>query len=145
MLEYHERKAGPHGATSAGPLANLGRCLLAQGKGLEAEPLLRRCLTIRQRTQPDDWTTFNTMSLLGGSLLAQKRYDEAEPLVVDGYAGMNRHRAAPVPAPNAMRLAEASQRVVALYGGWGKADRAASWRVRLGLAVRELPAQVFAP
>ena len=35
----------------------------------EAEPLLRECLAIRERTQADAWTTFNTKSLLGGALL----------------------------------------------------------------------------
>ena len=39
----------------------------------DAEPLLRKCLAIREKTQPDLWTTFNTQSLLGGALLGQKK------------------------------------------------------------------------
>ena len=41
----------------------------------EAEPFLRECLAIREKTQADDWKTFNTRSLLGGSLLGQKKYE----------------------------------------------------------------------
>ncbi len=38
-------------------------------------------LAIREKTQPEDWSTFNTRSTLGGSLLGQKRYAAAEQLL----------------------------------------------------------------
>ena len=53
----------------------------------EAEPLLRECLAIREKTQPDVWPTFNTQSLLGGALLGQKKYADAEPLLLAGLRG----------------------------------------------------------
>jgi eukaryotic-like serine/threonine-protein kinase len=53
----------------------------------DAEPLLRECLAIRQKMQPDDWRTFNTQSMLGGVLLGQKNYADVEPLLLQGYAG----------------------------------------------------------
>ena len=69
------------------------RCSLLQSKAFtEAESLLRKCLVIREKTQPDLWTTFNTQSLLGGALLGQKKYAEAEPLLLAGYAGMKRRQ-----------------------------------------------------
>jgi hypothetical protein len=50
------------------------RCSMLQAKAFtDAEPLLRKCLAIREKTQPDLWTTFNTQSLLGGALLGQKK------------------------------------------------------------------------
>ncbi len=55
-----------------GMLAQLGRSLLAQEKWTEAEPILRECLAIREKTQPDVWSTFNTKAMLGGALLGQK-------------------------------------------------------------------------
>ena len=71
----------------AGMLAQIGLSLLQQKKWTEAEPLLRECLAIREKTQPDVWSTFNTQSLLGGALLGQKKYAEAEPLLADGLRG----------------------------------------------------------
>ena len=63
-------------------MASLGSNLIQPRKWAEAEPILRECLAIREKAQPDDWTTFNTRSQLGGSLLGQKKYAEAEPLIL---------------------------------------------------------------
>ena len=48
----------------AGLLAQIGMAFLEQNKSAEAEPLLRECLAIREKTQADSWTTFNTNSML---------------------------------------------------------------------------------
>jgi tetratricopeptide (TPR) repeat protein len=50
----------------AGLLAQIGLGLLEQRKWAEAEPLLRECLAIREKTQPEVWSTFNTKAMLGG-------------------------------------------------------------------------------
>ena len=111
-------------------MAVRGLSLIQQGKWAEAEPILRECLAIREKVQPDEWTTFNTRSLLGGSLLGQKKYAEAEPLIVSGYEGM-KAREAKIPPPGMPRLAEGAERVIRLYEEWGKKDKAAEWRTRL--------------
>ena len=54
----------------------------------DAEQILRECLEIRDRKEPELYTTFHTMSLLGGALLRQKKVGEAESLLVKGYEGM---------------------------------------------------------
>ena len=83
------RKALPKDSPQlAGLLAQIGLGLLEQKKWTEAEPLLRECLAIREKSEPDVWSTFNTKSLLGGALLGQKKYAEAEPLLLAGYEGM---------------------------------------------------------
>jgi hypothetical protein len=64
----------------AAKLAQMGLELLQQQKWAEAEPLLRKSLALREKLQPDAWTTCNTRSLLGGALLGQKKYADAEPL-----------------------------------------------------------------
>src|SRR5205823_3680520 len=69
----------------AGSLAQYGLTLLQLKAFAEAEPLLRECLTIREKLEPDNWLTFNTKSMLGGALLGQKDYAAAEPLLVKGY------------------------------------------------------------
>ena len=126
----------------AASLASLGSNLLQQRKYAEAEPILRECLSIREAKLADDWSRFNAESLLGDSLLGQKKYAEAEPLLLSGYQGM-KAREAKIPAAGKVRLKVASARVVALYDAWGKPEKAAEWRTRLGLAP-ELPADPFA-
>ena len=111
-------------------LAQIGQGLLGQKKWIEAEPILRECLAIRERSQPDEWTTFNTRSLLGGSLLGQKKYAEAEPLIVSGYEGM-KAREAKIPPPGKPGFTEAAERVVRLYEEWGNKEKAAEWRTKL--------------
>ena len=129
-LEPFRKQFGPDDFRMAGILAPLGLSLIQQGKWTEAEPILRECLVVREKLQPDEWTTFTTRSLLGGSLLGQKKYAEAEPLIVSGYEGM-KAREAKIPPPGKPRLTDAAERVVQLYEAWGKKDKAAEWRAKL--------------
>jgi serine/threonine protein kinase len=111
-------------------LAQLGAYLLQVGRAADAEPILRECLAIRQKQQPDVWTTFNTESLVGGALLGQKKYVEAEPLLLSGYQGM-KERQAMIPPNGKVRLVEAVERLVQLYDALGRTDEAAKWRKEL--------------
>jgi tetratricopeptide (TPR) repeat protein len=129
-MELTRQQFGTANPRTAGAMAQLGTSLIQQGKWSAAEPILRECLAIREKSQPDEWTTFNTRSLLGGSLLGQEKYAEAEPLIVAGYEGM-KAREAKIPAPGKPRLIESSERVVKLYEAWGKPAKGAEWRVRV--------------
>jgi tetratricopeptide (TPR) repeat protein len=111
----------------ASVLAQLGLCLLQAGKPAEAGPVLRECLEIRLKHQPEDWLVFNTQSLLGGSLLLQKKYAEAEKLLVDGYEGMSQRRSR-IPPQEEKRLLESLERLVQLYEATKQNDKAESWR-----------------
>jgi tetratricopeptide (TPR) repeat protein len=93
----------------------------------EAEPLLRKCLAIRVKAQPDAWTTFNTQSMLGGALLGQQRYAEAEPLLLAGYEGM-KAREKTIPPQGATRIPDALDRLIELYTVTNKPDEAMKWR-----------------
>jgi tetratricopeptide (TPR) repeat protein len=93
-----------------------------------AEPLLRECLAIREKIQPEVWTTFNTKSSLGGALLGQKKYDEAEPLLLNGYEGM-KVREKTIPPPGKTRIPEALDRLIELYTLTDKPDEGAKWRI----------------
>lgn len=121
----------------AGTQAVLGLSVLQAGQYAEAEPILRECLSARERVLPDSWLRFNAMSMLGGSLLGQGKYAEAEPLLVRGYEGM-RERAAAMP-PGSPRLGEAVERLVRLYEATGQPAKAAEWRARLPLPVAPPP------
>ena len=134
------RKALPRDSPQlADQLAPLGLVLLEQQQWAEAEPLLRECLTIREKTQPDAWLTFNTQSLLGGALVGQKKYAEAEPLLLKGYEGMVQ-REKTIPPASKVWLPRAAERLVQLYEATGKKDEAARWRSeQQRYTVREQP------
>ena len=96
----------------------------------KAEPLLREALTIRLRTQPDAWTTFNTTSQLGEALFRQERYAEAESLLLDGYRGM-KAREATIEPNGRVRIPQALERLIRFYEATGKESDAAAWRREL--------------
>lgn len=101
--DYADRQGTAEGKDSlayAHSLIYFGFNQLELKRWAEAEPVLRTCLEIREKKQPDAWGTFNTMSLLGGSLLGQKKYAEAEPLLRKGYEGLMQ-RVKLLPSPNA--------------------------------------------
>ena len=75
------------------PWLSLASNLFQQRKWAEAEPVLRECLAVREKSQPDDWITFNTRSMLGDSLLGQKKFAEAVTLILAGYEGMKAREA----------------------------------------------------
>ena len=131
----------PDSPLPADDLTPLGRNLLRQSRWSEAEPLLREALAIRAKAAPEDSARYDAMSLLGAALLSQGRYSEAEPLIVPGYEGM-KQRQAKIAVLDRSRLRESAERVVRLYEDWGKAERAAMWKAKLGMP--DLPADVFA-
>ncbi len=111
------------------------------------EPLLREALTIREKEEPDAWTTFNTKSMFGGALLGQKKYADAEPLLLAGYEGMKQREAA-IPSKGKIRILEALERLAQLYTDWHVAEpdkgydiKAAEWQKKM----KELQAATATP
>jgi hypothetical protein len=141
VLARRHKTVKPGSPLLAYDLAQLGRNLLEQGRGSEAEPPLRQCLAIREQATPDEWWRYDAMSLLGGSLLAQGRYAQAEPLVVVGYE-KTKAREDRIAVPERRYLLQAAERVIRLYESWGRPDQATTWKAKLG--VPDLPADVFA-
>jgi eukaryotic-like serine/threonine-protein kinase len=122
------RQALPNdSAELAGALAQVGDALVKAKKHIDAEPLLRECLSIRQKLQADAWTTFNTQSLLGAALLGQKKYAEAEPLLLKGYECL-KAREKTIPPQGATRIPEAIDRLVELYTATNKPQEVAKWK-----------------
>jgi serine/threonine protein kinase/DNA-binding SARP family transcriptional activator len=135
-LKQERQLNPPNELRLAQALASLGLCMLHQQKSADAEPILRECLAIREKKEPDDWRTFNTKSMLGEALAGQKKYADAESLLLAGYEGM-KERAAKTPGANApgspyqQRSREALERLVQLYDAWGKPEEAPRWRKEL--------------
>jgi serine/threonine protein kinase/tetratricopeptide (TPR) repeat protein len=111
----------------AGLFAKIGLGLLAQQKWAQAEPLLRECLAIRAKQEPDDWRTFNTRSMLGEALLGQKKYAAAGPLLLAGYEGM-KEREKKIPPQGRLRLPEAAERLIELYKATNKPEALTKWQ-----------------
>jgi eukaryotic-like serine/threonine-protein kinase len=108
-------------------LAQIGMTFLDLKKWSEAEPLIRECLTIREKVQPDHWLTFNTKSMLGGSLLGQQKYAEAEPLLLAAYEGMSA-REKTIPPQGGTRIPETLARLIELYTTTDKPDQLKKWQ-----------------
>jgi eukaryotic-like serine/threonine-protein kinase len=146
-IERARRAFGPEDSRTVLGLGGLGACLVNQRKWAAAEPILRELLSIREKNQPDAWSTFSARSVLGECLIGQSRFAEAEAAVLIGYEGM-KARANHIPPLAKSRLTDAAARIVQLYQAWGKPRQAAEWRTKLareaGLPI-DLPANVFAP
>lgn len=123
----------PLSSTHAAALAIQASALLADGKPAEAELKLRESLRIRQRGQPDEWTTFDAESMLGEALMEQKKYAAAERSLLAGYEGI-KQRQADLPVQDRRQLDRARKRLVRLYEAWGKDDEAAKWRQKSAAA-----------
>jgi hypothetical protein len=112
-----------------GFLAFAGMNLMEMKKWAEAEPLIRESLAIREKTQPDVWTTFNAQSMLGGALMGQKKYTDAEPLLLKGYQGMKaREKTIPQAGGGELRIPEALDRLIELYTATNKPTEVKKWR-----------------
>jgi eukaryotic-like serine/threonine-protein kinase len=111
-------------------LASYTARLLIEGRPVEAEAAGRRCLAIREREAPDDWSTFASRSLVGATLLGQKKYAEAEPLLESGYEGM-KQRGDKIPAQGKVRLRESLERLVQLYEETNRPDKVAECKQKL--------------
>jgi tetratricopeptide (TPR) repeat protein len=129
---------GADSRETADRLGQLGRHLLQVQQPTEAERVLRECLAIREKKEPDTWTTFDTKSMLGAALFSQKKYAEAEPLLAAGYEGM-KQREARIPPIERGLVAEALQRLVQLYEATGQNDKADAWRKKLAETRTPLP------
>ena len=110
-----------------GMLAQLGLSLVKRKRWIEAEPYLRESLAIREKTQADVWSTFNTESLLGGALLGQKKYAEAEPLLRQGYEGM-KQREKLIPPQAVTRIPEALDRLIDFSTATNKPEEVKKWQ-----------------
>lgn len=122
----YNRESGP----GVSAMVARGSQLLAQHRAVQAETILRECLTDYEKTQPDEWSTFNVTTMLGQALLEQKKYADAEPLLLSGYEGLIR-READIPPASKRTAVKAIDALVRLYEAMGEGDKAAHWRKEL--------------
>jgi len=130
VLQAQTVKFGADHPRTLVTMAGLSLNLLRQKKYTDAEPILRECLAIQDKKQPDSWMTFYTRSMLGEALIGQRKYAEAEPLLIAGYEGM-KQREKSIPPRNKELLTEALEGLVQIYDAWGKKDHADDYRKKL--------------
>jgi eukaryotic-like serine/threonine-protein kinase len=130
-LAAAKKMHGPDSAAYAEVLANQAEFTIPNQRYPEAESMLRECLAILKKQPTDSVMMFLAKSMLGGALLSQKRYAEAEPLLIEGYEGVKAHEAQMSPLSARFCVRQSGQRVVQLYQAWGKAEKAAEWRMNL--------------
>jgi tetratricopeptide (TPR) repeat protein len=126
-LKLWKALLGPENPNTLSTMAALGGLRLQKRNFGEAELLLRECLAIREKTQPDVWNTFNTQSMLGEALVGQQKYADAEPLLLKGYEGM-RQREKAITYRNANSLPDALDRLIALYTATNRPDEVKKWQ-----------------
>ena len=128
LLDEDRKKHPPQSAALASTLVRVGSDLLLLAAWKDAETILREGIAIREKLEPDAWTTFNAKSLLGEALLGQKDYSQAEPLLLQGYTGMKEREAKISLDFRADRLTAALDRLVRLYEAIDKKDEVAKWQ-----------------
>jgi eukaryotic-like serine/threonine-protein kinase len=127
-------------------LAMLGRCWNREHRTKDAVPILRECLAIKEKAQPDDWTTAMARSLLGEALAGQREFQAAEPLLLEAQKALTEVSEKLPPLERDVNLRDAAERLVRLYEAWGQKDKAEEWRTKLGENPldRGFPADPFA-
>jgi tetratricopeptide (TPR) repeat protein/tRNA A-37 threonylcarbamoyl transferase component Bud32 len=128
---------GDEHPTVARDLRYLAATLVGQGDHAAAEPLLRQALAINRKIRPEDnLRRARVENSLGGCLVALGRYDEAEPLLLESYPKIKA-----VKGDRDRSTHRAVERIVELYEGWDKPDKAAEWRAK-SPATQPTPAPV---
>ena len=127
--ENHDGGRGVEGVANVRGEFGSGLNLLQQRKWTKAQTTLAECLSIRQKTQPDAWTTFNTQSMLGESLPSEEV--RRRRAVADQGLRRNEGAQKTIPPQGKTRIPEALDRLVRLYDAMGEKDEAAKWRKEL--------------
>jgi serine/threonine protein kinase/Flp pilus assembly protein TadD len=134
LAELRKEQHGAESSEYASRLALLGLNLFNQKRPADGESVLRACLAIREKREPDKWLTYSTKSVLGETLLQQKKYAEAEPFLLAGYQGLNDRQAQMAPEGRRNVMVQALNRLVRLYEALEEPEKAAEWRKKLDAA-----------
>ncbi len=122
-LKIYRAATSPRYINYATALMVQGMIYSQTGRTEEAEKLLREAVRIRTENVPQTHFLRATANgALGEFLTAQKRFPEAETFLLASHESLRESQAA-----NSPRTRLALQRLVALYGAWGKPEEAARY------------------
>ena len=142
VLELRRRNNTPDDPQRLHATEELGSHYLRKNECDVAASLFREAFDVRVKVNPNDWATFNSMTLLGTALLDQKKYSEAEPILLRGYEGM---KACEKTIPNAgkTRIPETLDRLINYYTTTNMPDEVRKWqseRAKYGREILPAPA-----
>jgi len=129
-LAVRRRVLGEEQSDTVDANVSLGEVKLLRGNYGEAEAILRESLASLEKIAPGEWSRYNCQTYLGSAIAAQKRFAEAEPMLLSGYDGMMRTRAA-MAAADQKYLRRAIERIEQFYLVCGKPSEAAAWHSKL--------------
>lgn len=129
---------GPSSRESIRSMSALAFCLLELHQFDRAEAVLRECLNLREKTQPDHWSTYYTKAMLGRALDGRKQTAEAEPLLLAGIGGL-KERYSRLPPVGQTRLRESLPWLIEHFEAANKSDEAANWRKELAALTASKP------
>src|SRR5262249_42922857 len=75
----------PDSLQLAGELERAGADLLTVAGDADAEPVMRECVTLYEKLEPDGWSVCHARSVLGEALVGRRMYPDAETLLKAGY------------------------------------------------------------
>jgi tetratricopeptide (TPR) repeat protein len=123
----HRKRSAANPAAYASRLSTIALQFLALGEYARSENWLRECVAIREKEQPDVWSTFNAQSMLGEALLGQGKFKDAELFLIKGYEGLIA-RAKSIPPQGEIRIPEALDRLIWLYTATDRPAEAKTYR-----------------
>ncbi|MEO6237241.1 MAG: serine/threonine-protein kinase [Vicinamibacterales bacterium] len=127
VLAHRRRFAGEQHPKTLQALHNLATVYDARGRYADAERLYLEALNAKRRVLGESHPeTSPTERALGSMYVKQQRYEEGEALLLAAY-GSSEEGLGPL-HPSTQLVA---RKLVALYEGWGKADKVREWRGKL--------------
>jgi tetratricopeptide (TPR) repeat protein len=126
-LAQRRRLLPPKHASIATSLITSAVIHMNRGRPIEAEPLFREAVEIRESALPANHPDVTeARGLLGDCLTKTRQYDEAERLLVACAQALRN-----TPGHSQTALAEADRRLIRLYEASGQTTKAESWRSRV--------------
>lgn len=119
-------------------LSDYGVFLAKYMRWKDAESSLRESLKLREKIEPDLWTTHTNMVFLGLTLMKQSKYEEAESLLIQGYEGLVK-REPSIPENRKFRITQALDYLTQLYSETNKPKEVAKWRKELEAHQKKYP------
>jgi tetratricopeptide (TPR) repeat protein len=126
----------PDAAARADGLAYIGWSMLNLRQFEEAEPVIRECLAIFEKRDPNAWPTHNAASMLGWAKLGRGQAALAEPLLLRGYEGLKR-TASTIPETFRELSVVALDRLIVVYERLDRPADVAKWRAERAKYPRE--------
>ncbi len=133
--EIQSRTLGPAHPDVANTLSQYVGVLNRAGRAAEAESRMREMIeALRGSFAKDSFQVAYAESMLGDNLVQQGKFEEAEPLLVRTHQIILE-----LMGPTTVFVVDSYLRMLSLYDGWGRPDRAGPYRAEYATLLATLP------